>query len=362
MARNKVSVEHSQQIRCLYQVCGVSGKKLLQMFPQYCKAAIYNHAKRPIGDENEFDKRKLNKGRPPKVTIHDKRRILRTVPNLRRTVGSFTSNRVQVESGMMHVCNRTVRNILHKGGYKYRKSRKKGLLKKSDLQKRVKFCRKVKKHKLTQEFWNNQMSLYIDGKGFQYKQNPRDQARAPKAREWRKKSEGLSYGCTAKGKKEGSINSNFIVGISFSKGVVLCEQYFGPITGTKFADIVDSSFDSAFENSINPVLKRFLMDGCPRQNSKTALRAVARIGGLVFKIPPRSPDLNPIENFFNLVVQKLNNEAIEKDITDETFQSFSERVKRCMLSFPVKVIDKIISTMEKRINMVLKAKGQRIKY
>ena len=43
------------------------------------------------------------------------------------------------------------------------------------------------------------MSLCVDGKGFQYKQNPRDQARAPKAREWRKKSEGLSYGCTARG-------------------------------------------------------------------------------------------------------------------------------------------------------------------
>ena len=148
------------------------------------------------------------------------------------------------------------------------------------------------------------MSLYIEGKGFQYKQNPRDQARGPKAREWRTKSEGLSYGCTTKGKKEGSINSNFIVGIWFSKGVVLCEQYFGSVTGTKFADILDSSFHSAFENSINPVLKRFLMDGCPRQNSRTALRTVARVGGLVFKIPPISPDLNPMENFFNLVVQK----------------------------------------------------------
>ena len=125
MARNKVSVEHSQQMRYLHQVCGVSGEKLLQMFPQYCKAAIYNDAKRTIGDENELDKRKLNKGRPPKVTIHDKRRILRTLPNLRRTVGLFTSKRVQIESEMMHVCNITVRNILHKGGFKYRKSRKK---------------------------------------------------------------------------------------------------------------------------------------------------------------------------------------------------------------------------------------------
>ena len=91
-----------------------------------------------------------------------------------------------------------------------------------------------------------------------------------------KKSERLFYGCTSTGKKEGSTNSNFIVGISFRKGVVLCEQCFGPITRTKFAHIVDSSFHSAFENSINP-------------------RAVARIGGLVFKITPRSPDLNPTE-------------------------------------------------------------------
>ena len=54
-----------------------------------------------------------------------------------------------------------------------------------------------------------------------------------------KKSEGLSNGYAAKEKKEGSINSNFIVGILFSIGVVMCEQYFGTITGTKFADIVD---------------------------------------------------------------------------------------------------------------------------
>ena len=120
----------------------------------------------------------------------------------------------------------------------------------------------------------------------------------PKAREYRKKSEGLSYGCTAKGKKEGSIDSNFIVGISFSKGVVLCKQYFGPIKVSKFADIVDSGFHSTFENSINPVPKRDLIDVCPRQNSRIAHNDVAQIGGLAFKIPPRSPDLNAIKNFF----------------------------------------------------------------
>ena len=188
---------------------------------------------------------------------------------------------------------------------------------------------------------SEETQINIDGKGFQHKQNPRDQPRVPKAREWKKKREGLSYGCTAKGKKEGSINSNFIVGISFSKGVVLCKQYFGPIIATKFADIVDSSFHSTFENSINPVPKRDLIDGCPRQNSRTAHNDVARISGLAFKIPPGSPNLNAIKNFLNLVVHKLNNRAIE-------------RVKRCMLSFPVKIIDKIISAKDKQINTVLK--------
>lgn len=53
MVRNKISAEHSQQKRCVYQVCGVSGRRLLHMFPQYCKAAIYNHF--------DFDKRELNK-------------------------------------------------------------------------------------------------------------------------------------------------------------------------------------------------------------------------------------------------------------------------------------------------------------
>ena len=38
-----------------------------------CKVSIYNYTKRPIGEENEFDKRKLNKGRPPKVTMHGKK-------------------------------------------------------------------------------------------------------------------------------------------------------------------------------------------------------------------------------------------------------------------------------------------------
>ena len=285
---------------------------------------------------------------------------MRSVSSLRMKVGSFTSKRIQLESGVSHVSNRTICNHLSKKGYHYLQSRKKGLLNAGDLKARVKFCQKVRRNGLMKEFWRTGISFYLDGKGFQYKTNPNDQARAPRAREWRKRGEGLK--CTSKGKKEGCTDANFMVAISYGKGAVLCEQYDGPITGEKFAAIVKSSLEKAFENSSNPKARRFLMDGCPRQNSKITMNAINKEHAKVFKIPSRSPDLNPIENYFNSVTVNLNNDALEKEITKESFEEFSRRVENTMLNFSSKEIDKIIDSMDKRITANIKQKGQRTKY
>ena len=59
----------------------------------------------------------------------------------------------------------------------------------------------------------------------------------------------------------------------------------------------------AFDKSIDSFGRKVLIDGCPRQNSKKALKALEDVGALVFKIPPHSPDLNLIENFFALVTK-----------------------------------------------------------
>ena len=98
------------------------------MLPQYSKAAVYKHAKKQLNGEPVFDKRKQNKGRPKKLSPQDERSIPRVVPKLLMEVGNFTSKRVQLESVITNVCNKTVRNVLNKGGYRYLKWRKKGLL------------------------------------------------------------------------------------------------------------------------------------------------------------------------------------------------------------------------------------------
>ena len=104
------------------------------------------------------------------------------------------------------------------------------------------------------------------------------------------------------------------------------------------------------------------MDGCPRQNSAKARKAITKNGGMIFKIPARSPDLNPIENFFNIVAKDLKKQAVQNSIRTENFKQFSERVKQTMLAYPPEKINKIIETMDKRVSMVLAAKGMRINY
>ena len=173
---------------------------LLLLLLQYCKAAIYKHVKKIINGEKVSDDRSLNKGRPRKI-----RSILRTVKRLRKQEGSFTSRRIQIDSGIDSnvVSNRSVRRCLNRHSIYYLQSRKKGLLGEQDLVDRVKFCRKLRRKKLGEEFWKEGLSFYLDGKGFEFKTNPQDQARAPSAREWRKRGEGLKIGYVAKGKKEG---------------------------------------------------------------------------------------------------------------------------------------------------------------
>ena len=57
----------------------------------------------------------------------------------------------------------------------------------------------------SRKVWEKEISFYLDATSFVYKRHPMDQARAPaRGRIWRKVSEGLDPGCTAKGRKEGS--------------------------------------------------------------------------------------------------------------------------------------------------------------
>ena len=104
---------------------------------------------------------------------------------------------------------------------------------------------------------------------------------------------------------------------------MICEQY------QKLVDFIRRNFREILRKSEKRNSKLFINDNCPVLNCAKARQALKAIWAELFTIhvPPRSPDLNPIENIFNIVKRELKRQAIRSDITYETYEQFSERVK-----------------------------------
>ena len=117
------------------------------------------------------------------------------------------------------VSESTISRFLNKESYYYLQARKKGLLTKADMKKRRTFAGRMQ-NGYSHDVWTQDIAFYLDGTGVAYKRNPLDQALAPKGRVWRKRSEGLTPGCTAKGKKTGTGGRvvKLMVAISYDKG------------------------------------------------------------------------------------------------------------------------------------------------
>ena len=91
--------------------------------------------------------------------------------------------------------------------------------------------------------------------------------------------------------------------------------------------MVREDFLSAFKQSANVMTKRFLHDGDPSQNSAVAPGTLNEKGAMIFAIPPRSPDLNSIENFFHLINMEQKKDTISRHIQSESFEQFSDNYK-----------------------------------
>ena len=125
-------------------------------------------------------------------------------------------------------------------------------------------------------------------------------------------NEDLKIRWTAEGQKEGLTQARFFVAITNGRGVTLAEQYCGRTNSNIYWKFVDKNFEQAFNLSGNNDNRLFLQDGDPSQNSARAWKIYDNLSATVFKIPPRSPDLNPIDNFFYLVDQALHADTKRK--------------------------------------------------
>ena len=151
--------------------------------------------------------------------------------------------------------------------------------------------------------------------------------------------------------------------ISYGHGVICAEpyekmpgEYFARFIGRKFPNL----FEIAGKGEKDSLL--FLMDNDPSQTSAKANRALRSARANMHVIPARSPDLNPVENLFNMARKQINAEVKEKNISNETWTDFVSRVTRNIWSVPKDHIDKTIASMPVRVKNVIKNKGYRTNY
>ena len=309
------------------------------------------------------NERKSKGGRPRLLSERDRRRLKRAVKKLRQSDPNFSVMEIVKASGINMKCAsyRTFLRYIRTLGYGYYNSRRKGVLTAKDLKKRKKFAREALKKE--DDYWTKEIAFYLDGVSFVYKGNPLSDVIKPKGRIWRKRSEGLQL--STKGSKElaGGKRLHLLVAISYGHGVICAEPY-EKMSGAYFARFIRRKFPNLFE--IAGIGEKdslvFLMDNDPSQTSAKAKRALRSARANMHVIPARSPDLNPIENLFNMARKQINAEVKEKNISNETWTDFVSRVTRNIWSVPKDYIDKTIASMPVRVKNVIKNKGYRTKY
>ena len=330
-------------------------------------SSVYRCCKEGVTlEDKKKGKRTIDtRGRPKILSTRDVSHFLRTFKSMRNNGQNPTVKEIMNEAGIRKGSYRTYIRILNDAGYKKLQPRKKGLLSKKDMKNRKVFAIKaLKEHEDT--FWTRDIALYLDAVSFIHKHNPFNQASYPKGRVYRKASEGLEYTTTGSKALAGGRRVHVLVAISYNGGIVLAEQY-EKMTGNFFADFIRRRLPRAFidarvQSRRGRMAKMILMDNDPCQNSVVARGALKEIGATCLKIPARSPDLNPIENVFHNVKRELQQQALNKKITKESYTEFSERVITTLLSFDKDVIKRTISTMPRRLRRIIETDGHRTKY
>lgn len=152
------------------------------------------------------------------------------------------------------------------------------------------------------------------------------EAVSPRSSVWRKASESLSL--TSKGSKNlaGGKRVHVMVCNSAKKGVILADVY-EKMSRRYSSDLIARKFLTIFRRVGKTRQKIFVMGNRPSQTSAMSMDTLQELAIELKRNPPRSPDLNPIENLFHVVKRRLREDAINKTIIKETFDEFVVRVK-----------------------------------
>lgn len=134
--------------------------------------------------------------------------------------------------------------------------------------------------------------------------------------------------------------------------------------------MVDDKFDSALykECLVNNLVPNvdsnrhtvFQQDNCPIHTTPELWSYLRTLPFRILNHPACSPDLNPVENIWNLAQRKLNKYLLTNFISNKA--SLFSKAKEFCESIPIEMVDSLIESMPKRIREVELNRGLHINY
>jgi transposase len=102
----------------------------------------------------------------------------------------------------------------------------------------------------------------------------------------------------------------------------------------------------------------FQQDNAPIHVSESTMKWFEENGVTLLPFPPNSPDLNPMENLWGLLVRRVY--AIKRNFNDKT--ELKEAIKACWGTISVKELRPLIDSMKERIYQLIKSGGRSTKF
>ncbi|KAJ6253277.1 transposable element tc1 transposase [Anaeramoeba flamelloides] len=94
-----------------------------------------------------------------------------------------------------------------------------------------------------------------------------------------------------------------------------------------------------------------MQDGAPAHTAKTTITYLEKKCNILQNWPANSPDLNPIENLWDIMSTRLN------EIDIKTVKNLEKVVREVWKNIDWLMIENLINSMERRLKLVVQLKG-----
>lgn len=245
----------------------------------------------------------------------------------------------------LNISKDTITRRLKERNLRSRAQRKKPLLSAINKRKRLNFAKKYLKKPLS--FWKK--VAWSDESKFELYGNRK------RKRVWRQPKKAFEQRFTCPTVKHGG-GAIMLWGCFSYRGMGNLVPIEGKMTADSYIQIVNENLEESVERMGLGMNFVFQQDNDPKHTAKKSAKFFKDCRIKLLDWPPQSPDLNPIENLWGLMEQKVERK-VRKDK-----KAFLKELNQIWQSYNGSFIRKLVMSIRKRLKAVIKAKGGHTKY